>query len=202
MSSKHVVLVLALALFGALLATPVAAESTRQASPPGTPEGSSQAQNGWDNEDTILAATVVVLLATMGVMTWQSLTLRKSLRSSTYSQIVDQNLKINAMLIANCDSEQLSDLLHGAQTGSVEEAKLSILASSIIDHYENVFVQHKVFNLPETVWGGWEAYMASRITGNRILRDQWLSMRESMDEDFRAYVDASLPRHEPDEESA
>ena len=95
---------------------------------------------------TVENITVVILLATMGVLIWQTRALLSSIQASTYNQIVDQNLRVNELLLK--EPELLPEFW------GEKDAARTLLAHSIIDHYENVTVQHSIKNLPETVWPG------------------------------------------------
>ena len=134
---------------------------------------------------TVENITVVILLATMGVLIWQTRALLSSIQASTYNQIVDQNLRVNELLLK--EPELLPEFW------GEKDAARTLLAHSIIDHYENVTVQHSIKNLPETVWPGWKEYIPTSIWRIPALREAYLNMREHMDRIFTDLVDERGP---------
>ena len=63
-----------------------------------------------------------------------------------------------------------------------------LMATSFIDHYENVFIQHRLTNIPEDVWPGWRDYMRDRILGEAPLMKAYKTAYPTLDKGFRKYV--------------
>ncbi len=152
-------------------------------------DGTDESRDGYVLS-VVQITTVIVLFLTMLVILRQGSTLKRSMQATTYNQIVDQNLRINELLI--CHSSNL-DAFAVSSGDNHDEAKQRVLASSLIDHFENVFIQHNVHNLPRSVWPGWEKYMAERIWACESLRKRWPDMESHMDCKFREYVNARRP---------
>ena len=70
----------------------------------------------------------------MGVLIWLTRALLSSIQASTYNQIVDQNLRVNELLLTG--AEELLPEFWGEKY-----ADRTLLAHSMVDHYENVTVQ-------------------------------------------------------------
>jgi len=141
-------------------------------------------------EIIISAVAITVSVATLTVLVYQTRALIRSIRANIYNQIVQQNLRLNEVLVSNSQIARI--LSNKIDLGSVSESDLSVaktLASSFINHYENVYIQHKLTNLPETVWPGWETYMHNRILESPLMSEVWREMKPVMDKDFVAYVE-------------
>ncbi|MEE9130045.1 MAG: hypothetical protein V3T84_08505 [Phycisphaerales bacterium] len=130
--------------------------------------------------------TLVVLSATLVILVVQAYLLRRSLQSAIYHQIVDQNLHLNEVMLGR--SLGVKRALLNSTEDDVTKIDTDLIAESLIDHYENVFVQHRLANLPKTVWPGWEYYMLHTILKTPVLSDAWLRMKDHMDAGFVSFV--------------
>jgi len=145
------------------------------------------------NVATIVSiAAIFISLCSLGTLVFQNRQLSRSTRSNTYNQIVDQNLHLNALLIS-LERSAVDAIFGNKRTDDVDEEdlhKARVVAASLIDHYENVFIQNRLGNVPASVWPGWEAYMAKRILRYPLVASVWREMRPTMDAGFVAYVDS------------
>ena len=107
------------------------------------------------------------------------------MQSAIYNQIVDQTLHLNEIML-RAAPEAKRALLDTAD--SDEKIDTDLIATSLIDHYENVFVQHRLANLPKKVWPGWKKYMRRRIRETKVLDEAWNRMKDHMDTGFVSYV--------------
>lgn len=129
--------------------------------------------------------TLAVLLLTLLTLVVQARLLRRSLQSAIYQQIVDQNLHLNEVMLGR--SRDVKRALLDTKDTEVK-IDTELIAKSLIDHYENVFLQHRLASLPNTVWPGWKKYMRQRIRNTPVLHDAWSRMKDHMDASFVSYV--------------
>ena len=144
------------------------------------------------NLETVISVfAIIISFIALGALIFQSREMSRSTKSNTYNQIVDQNLHLNEMLFS-ADFSVINPLFNDNSLDKISEEDLTkarIIGTSLIDHYENVYIHHKLDNVPSTVWPGWESYMAKRILQSKLLTEIWKEMKPTMDKDFVSYMD-------------
>lgn len=129
----------------------------------------------------------IVSFLTLVVLAWNARLLLRSIQSATYNQIVDQNLNLNAMVLRESDVVKLALLDMEAETEG--DVSTKILARTFIDHFENVFLQHGIANLPDSVWPQWRSYMIRQINSVQVIQEEWLGMKKHMHKGFVKMID-------------
>lgn len=112
--------------------------------------------------------------------------------ASTYNEIVGQNLHLNEVLLTH--AAETDPQLLGPVVNDNGNPKTILLARSLVDHLENVFVQHQLANLPESVWPGWKTYIVEKILGVPALLSEYELMKPTLDSGFVALIENARPK--------
>lgn len=145
----------------------------------------------------------VAVLVTLVILLHQTRLLRLAMQSTALSSIVGQQLQVYSDLL-RLPAEVKRRFVPELVGASEDELDSHLIAKSLIDVYEGVYMQHKLAKLPPTAWPGWRGFIPARISGAEPLRAAWSVIASSgwMDEDFVNFVNQGLEPHDRDRASA
>lgn len=72
--------------------------------------------------------------------------------------------------------------------------RLQWFTSAVLDHYENLYVQHALGNMPERLWTRWEAHLTRAFSAPGVLADRWPQFRGVYNAEFVKFVDGIVAK--------
>jgi hypothetical protein len=174
-----------------------------QTNPLGTP-----ATGGHINSERDFSALefsqVLAAFASLGALLfllWQNLQLRKqaqeltrSIRSSSYQNIVSLYTDINKSLMLNSELAEAFDSLDQKEPNNDPriERRRQWLSFWLLNHYENAYMQHRLAALPVEMWRGIEADCLYQLE-RPYVRNLWRESSHLFSKEFQGFITRAKP---------
>jgi hypothetical protein len=66
------------------------------------------------------------------------------------------------------------------------------IISILLDHYENVYIQHELGNIPDHLWVRWEKHLRRVLGNEKAIHDVWPSFKVVYYDKFVKFVDTAI----------
>ncbi len=142
----------------------------------------------------IQAVGLFGLLGSILLLARQLRQLERSIRGTSYQSIIYDS-QINKIFV---DEPDLADMWDGIDYLEVPDqqnrmrrkaVKQRWLVSMCLDHYENIFIQHELGNIPPQLWARWSRHLANVLGRQSVFRATWPSFKPVYYDKFADFVD-------------
>ena len=136
----------------------------------------------------------IAVVATLGYLAVQIRQSTRVARAEISQRMSEQVQDIDVAILSNPDAAELLDRV-GKHTDPIEGPdfwRWTSFALARIDHAENLFYQYRSGTLDRSRLDSLMVPIHYSFRSMPRLRGTWISMRDSVDPDFRRYMDAML----------
>ena len=146
--------------------------------------------------DTILQAVSVLGVAvSLAFVARQIRQLERSIRGASYQGIVYDpqisNIFVDHPELADMwkSSSYLAVVGRRRRKAQYKTVSQRWIISLCLDHYENIFIQHELGNIPDHLWQRWARHIRIVLGGEPIFRELWPQFKQVYYEPFADFVD-------------
>lgn len=125
--------------------------------------------------------------------------LERSIRGTSYQGIV-YTPQISQIFV---DHPELADMWKSTsylntpkrkRNAEYKEVQQRWIVSLCFDHYENIFIQHELGNIPDALWARWSRHLSMVVGKEPIFREMWPEFKDVYYEPFAMFVDDAMSR--------
>jgi hypothetical protein len=120
--------------------------------------------------------------------------IERSIRGSSYQSII-YDAKINQIFVEEPDLADMWDGIEYLTPDNQQDrnrkkaVRQRWLVAMCLDHYENIYFQHELGNIPPELWARWERHLVNVLGRQSVFRVTWPSFRSVYSEKFVEFVD-------------